>query len=184
MERSSTPGPPLDPVTQFRELYEREYLAVFRSVRAIVLDPSAAEDLTQEAFVKAYRARHGYKPTAPAGAWLHRIAVNTAISHLRRQKLAKLLPVRLYTPAYSNEYERADARSVVELALADLSPKLRAVVALHYYQGFTRDEIAAALGIPSGTVASRLAKAVATMRRRLGDQNPEPGRLVDEGALR
>ncbi len=183
MESTATPGP-IDPVTQFRELYEREYLAVFRSVRAIVLDPSAAEDLTQEAFVKAYRARHGYKPTAPVGAWLHRIAVNTAISYLRRQKLAKLLPVRLYTPAHSNEYDRADARSVVELALADLSPKLRAVVALHYYQGYTRVEIAAALGIPSGTVASRLAKAVATMRRRLGDQNPEPGRLVDEGAIR
>lgn len=183
MERTATPGP-LDPVTQFRELYEREYLAVFRSVRAIVLDPSAAEDLTQEAFVKAYRARHGYRPTAPVGAWLHRIAVNTALSHLRRQKLARLLPVRLYTPPAGNEYDQADARSVVELALADLSPKLRAVVALHYYRGYTRDEIAAALGIPAGTVASRLAKAVATMRRRLGDQNPEPGRLVDEGAIR
>jgi len=174
----------LDPVTQFRELYEREYQAVYRSVRAIVLDSSAAEDLTQEAFVKAYRARHGYRPTAPVGAWLHRIAVNTAISHLRRQKLARLLPVRLYTPPHANEYERADARSVVELALADLSPKLRAVVALHYFQGYTRDEIAAALHIPSGTVASRLAKAVVTMRRKLGDQNPESGRLLDEGAVR
>ncbi len=45
MESTATPGP-LDPVTQFRELYEREYLAVFWSVCAIVLDPSAAEDLT------------------------------------------------------------------------------------------------------------------------------------------
>jgi RNA polymerase sigma-70 factor, ECF subfamily len=174
----------LDPVTHFRELYEREYQAVYRSVRAIVLDSVAAEDLTQEAFVKAYRARHGYKPTAPVGAWLHRIAVNTAISHLRRQKLARLLPVRLYTPPHNTEYDEADARSVVEQALADLSPKLRAVVALHYFQGYTRDEIAAALGIPSGTVASRLAKAVATMRRKLGEQKPDAGRLLDEGALR
>lgn len=174
----------LDPVTQFRELYEREYAAVYRSVRAIVLDSGAAEDLTQEAFVKAYRARHGYRPTAPVGAWLHRIAVNTAISYLRRQKLARLLPVRLYTPASNTEYEAADARSVVEQALAELSPKLRAVVALHYFQGYTRDEIAQALGIPSGTVASRLAKAIATMRRKLGDQKPDTGRLLDEGALR
>jgi RNA polymerase sigma-70 factor, ECF subfamily len=174
----------LDPVTQFRELYEREYPAVYRSVRAIVLDSGAAEDLTQEAFVKAYRARHGYKPTAPVGAWLHRIAVNTAISYLRRQKLTRLLPVRLYTPAANSEYDEADARSVVEEALAELSPKLRAVVALHYFQGYTRDEIAHALGIPSGTVASRLAKAVATMRRKLGDQKSDTGRLLDEGALR
>ncbi len=174
----------LDPVTQFRELYEREYTNVYRSVRAIVLDPGAAEDLTQEAFVKAYRARHGYKPTAPVGAWLHRIAVNTAISYLRRQKLARVLPVRLYTPATGSEYDEADARSVVEQALAELSPKLRAVVALHYFQGYTRDEIAAALGIPSGTVASRLAKAVATMRHKLGVQKGETGRWLDEGALR
>src|SRR5438045_8581890 len=104
----------LNPVTQFRDLYEREYAAVYRSVRAIVLDPRAAEDLTQEAFVKAYRARHGYKPTAPVGAWLHRIAVNTAISHLRRQKLSRLLPVRLYTPPHTHDYHRAHARRVDE----------------------------------------------------------------------
>ncbi len=157
----------LDPATQFPMLYEREYPAVFRTVRAMVLDPQEAEDLTQEAFARAYRARLRYRPTAPPGAWLHRIAVNTAISHLRRQKLARLLPGRLYQAPDDRAYARSEARTMVEEALGELSPKLRAAVVLHYFHDYSRDEIAHILGIPSGTVASRIAKAMIVMRRRL-----------------
>ncbi|HLQ61123.1 MAG TPA: sigma-70 family RNA polymerase sigma factor [Candidatus Acidoferrales bacterium] len=176
----------LDPATQFQELYEREFTAVFRTVLAIVLEPAAAEDLTQEAFVRAYRARHRYQPTAPPGAWLHRIAVNTAISHLRRAKLARALPARLYLPPDRREYDQAEAKGVVDLALAALTPKLRAAVVLHYYQGFTRDEIAGMLGIPAGTVASRIAKAMVIMRRELAasEQPDDLGRSHSEGILR
>ena len=178
-------GPaPLDPVTEFRELYEREYTAVYRAVRAIVVDPAEAEDVTQEAFVKAYRARHRYQPTAPVGAWLHRIAVNAAISHLRRRRLARLLPVRLYSPPTTAAgYEAVEARSVVDRALTELSPKLRVVVAMHYGFGYRREEIAELLGIPSGTVASRLAKALSLLRRSLGDHSAVPERLLDNRAL-
>lgn len=175
------PGPDLNPVTQFRELYERDYTAVFRTVYAIVLDRGEAEDLAQESFVRAYRARQTYQPSAPVGAWLHRIAVNLALSHLRRRKLSRFLPVRLYTGPERDPNEQSDARSLVEQALAELTPKLRAVVALHFYQGYTREEIASMLGVPSGTVASRMAKAMVLMRRRLesggpGDQLLEPAR--------
>jgi len=76
--------PDLDPASQFRELYEREYRSVYRTVRAMVFDNALAEDLTQESFVRAFRSRASYKPTGPVGAWLHRIAVNVTISHLRR----------------------------------------------------------------------------------------------------
>jgi RNA polymerase sigma-70 factor, ECF subfamily len=180
-------GEGLDPVTQFRELYVREYASVYRAARAIVLDAAEAEDVAQDAFVRAYRARFRYRPTAPIGAWLHRIAVNTAISYVRRRRLARLLPFRLYVPPGGGSgYEAVEARSLVAEALAELSPKLRAVVALHYGLGYRRDEIAAVLGIPSGTVASRLAKAVAIMRGRLGvvsDQDAAPERLLDTGAL-
>lgn len=167
----------LDPATQFPVLYEREYNAVFRTVRAMVLDPQEAEDLTQEAFARAYRARLRYRPTAPPGAWLHRIAVNTTISHLRRQKLARLLPGRLYQAPDDREYARSEARSMVEDALADLSPKLRAAVVLHYFHDYSRDEIAHILGIPSGTVASRIAKAMTVMRRRLAPTDHRPATI-------
>jgi RNA polymerase sigma-70 factor (ECF subfamily) len=170
--------PRLDPKTQFRELYEQEYPAVYRTVRAMVLDGSAAEDLTQEAFIRAYRARDRYRPTAPPGAWVHRIAVNVAISHLRREKLARIITPRLLLGPDSGGYERAEARTVLETALARLSPKVRAAVVLHYYHGYTREEVAAALGIPPGTVASRIAKAMHVMRQALGvsEQFSEPAR--------
>lgn len=180
-----TEGTELDPATQFRELYDREYTSVYRSIRAVVLDSAAAEDLTQETFVRAYRARHRYKPTAPPGAWLRRIGVNLAISHLRRQKLARFLPARLYVAPDRREYDQAEARDVVTKALSLLSPKLRAAVVLHYYEGLTREEIAGVLGVPAGTVASRLAKAVAIMRKSTNsDQVWEPERSSNEGALR
>jgi RNA polymerase sigma-70 factor (ECF subfamily) len=164
----------LDPATQFPELYEREYVNVFRAIRAMVLNEQEAQDLTQDAFTRAYRARLRYKPTAPPGAWLHRIAVNTAISHLRRQKLARILPMRLYQAPDDRDYARSEARSMVELALADLSPKLRAAVYLHFYLGYSREEVAHALNIPSGTVASRIAKAMIVMRRRLAQPPGAP----------
>ena len=180
-----TDGKDLDPATQFKELYDQEYLSVYRSIRGVVLDSAAAEDLTQETFVRAYRARHRYTPTAPPGAWLRRIGINLAISHLRRQKLARFLPARLYVAPDRRDYDRAEARDVVSKALEALSPKLRATVVLHYYEGLTREEIAMVLGVPAGTVASRIAKAVAIMRKTMGsDQQPGTERSRSEGALR
>src|SRR2546421_12096588 len=178
-------GEPLDPKTQFRQLYDQEFHSVYRAIRAVILDSAAAEDLTQETFVRAYRARHRYTPTAPPGAWLRRIGINLAISHLRRQKLARFLPARLYVPPDRRDYDRAEARDVVEKAMAVLSPKLRAAVVLHYYEGLTREEIADVLGVPAGTVASRIAKAVAIMRKTMGsDQPADTTRSSNEGALR
>lgn len=178
-------APFLDPKTQFRQLYDQEFNSVYRAIRAVVLDSSAAEDLTQETFVRAYRARGRYTPTAPPGAWLRRIGINLAISHLRRQKLARFLPARLYVAPDRREYDRAEARNVVDQALAALSPKLRAAIVLHYYEGLTREEIAETLGVPAGTVASRIAKAVAIMRKNMGsDQRVETARSRSEGALR
>jgi RNA polymerase sigma-70 factor (ECF subfamily) len=183
--RRVTDARELDPATEFRELYDQQYTSLYRSIRAVVLDGAAAEDLTQEAFVRAYRARHRYNPTAPPGAWLRRIGINLAISYLRRQKLARFLPARLYIAPDRREYDRAEARNVVTKALGTLSPKLRAAIVLHYYDGLTREEIASVLGVPAGTVASRIAKAVAIMRKSIGsDQDLGPERSTSEGALR
>ena len=173
----------LDPATQFPQLFEREYLNVFRTIRAMVLNDAEAEDLAQDTFARAYKARLRYKPTAPAGAWLHRIAVNTTISHLRRQKLARVLPMRLYQAPDDRDYARSEARTVVETALAELSPKLRAAVYLHFYLGYSREEVGHALGIPSGTVASRIAKAMVVMRRSLAGPNAS-GSEQNAGSVR
>ncbi|MBJ7602985.1 MAG: RNA polymerase sigma factor [Candidatus Dormibacteraeota bacterium] len=176
MAESTASPKELDPVSQFPLLYQREYSAVYRTVRAIVLDASEAEDVTQDSFAKAYRARARYRPTAPVGAWLHRIAVNTALSHLRRRRLARLLPARLFQPADDRDYLRSEARDACEVALAELSPQLRAAVVLQYFHDYSREETARILGIPSGTVASRTAKAMALMRAKM--TSPEQIPLV------
>lgn len=159
----------LDPQSQFPLLYEREYQSVFRTIRAMVLEQSDAEDLTQECFARAYRARGRYKPDAPPSAWLHRIAVNTAISHLRRRRLARFLPLKVEQSSEDQDLRRIEERSLLEQAMADLSPKLRAAVVLQYFEDRPREEIAEILGVPPGTVASRLANAMAQMRARVAE---------------
>lgn len=159
---------------EFQELYSRFRLPVYRTIRGVVLDGPTAEDLTQETVVRAFKARASAVEVLSVGAWLHRIAVNVAISHLRRQKLARMLPVRLFTGSEPSGFEQAESRSLAGRALAALSPKLRAVVVLTYYADMTREEIARTLKIPPGTVASRLGAALETMRRAVAEIDQEP----------
>ena len=164
---AATPSPWVDPALQFGLLYERERENVYRTIRAIVRTETEVEDLVQDCFTGAYRARHRYRPDAPPGAWLHRIAVNTAISHLRRRRLTQVLPLQTEVPTADHELGQAEARVTLQAAMVGLSPKLRAAVLLKHIEERPRDEIAVALGIPAGTVASRVANAMASLRSRL-----------------
>ncbi len=181
---TSVMAPCLDSEQEFEATYQRYRTTVYRTIRAIVMDSAAAEDLTQETFLKAYRWQQRCGEVECAGAWLHRVAVNAAISHMRRQNLARLLPFRLFTGAQPTGFERVEARTLVERGLAALSPKLRAAVVLHFYAGMTREEVARTLGIPPGTVASRLGAALEVMRRTLveTDQNGVPKRLTSNAS--
>ncbi len=160
-------------------LYQRYRIRIFRAVAGVVFDDDAAEDLTQETFERAWRARDSYRGAPDeAGAWLYRIAMNAAMSWLRRQRLARLLPARLFpgSDPGSEGLERAENRQVADVALAALSPKLRVVVVLAYYSDLSQQEIASALGIPRGTVASRLAVAQRVMRSALAEHRAPAAR--------
>lgn len=155
----------LDPRDDFAAVYEAHYQAVFRTVRGVVLDDALAEDVTQEAFLKAYQARHRYRPTGRVEAWLCTIAVREAISRLRWRALQRRLLI-----AHSREVGGPAAppglSAQLEELLSVLSPKARAVVVLHFLHGYRYREIATMLRLPEGTVASRLSQALAQMRRR------------------
>lgn len=166
-------------------LYEQYRVRIFRAIAGVVFDDAAAEDLTQEAFERAWKSRASYRGGEDeVGAWLYRIAMNTAMSWLRRQKLARLLPIRLFhggNPG-AEDIERVEDRQLADVALAALSPKLRVVVVLTYYSGLTRREIASALRLPSGTVASRLALAQQIMRSALEQPAAGGSRRRDEAS--
>jgi RNA polymerase sigma-70 factor (ECF subfamily) len=133
-------------------------------------DRAAAEDCAQEAFVRAFKAWSSWRPEASAEAWLHRIAINVAVSDRRRQRLREVGEIirRIGRPAPPPDTAALAERSLIVRALQQIPAKQAAVIVLRHYHGYTNREIAAALGIPERTVASRLAAAKARLQRALG----------------
>jgi RNA polymerase sigma-70 factor (ECF subfamily) len=153
----------------FDRLYRATYQRVFASLVLILRSPSAAEDAAQEGYLRAFKAWKGWKQEAPAEAWLYRIAMNVAFSHRRRERMFEIGEVirRLGRPKETDPTEVMQPDLVRELRA--LPPKQAAALVLRHLHGFTNREIAAAVGIPERTVASRLAAAKAQLRARLGD---------------
>ncbi len=140
-------------------------------------DPAAAEDCTQEAFLLAYRAWGRWRPDAPAEAWLHRIAINVAISYQRKANLRSIgtILVRLGRPAAGPDPAQMALDRDLNAALRRLSPKLRAALVLRHYHGYNNREIAAAIGRSERTVNKRLRIAAEKMRKLLAhDANEFP----------
>jgi len=150
------------------------YQRIFRTLISITGDPAAAEDCTQDAFLQAFKAWKRWKQDAPAEAWLHRIAINTAISYKRKQKLRQVgeLIRRLGKPVDPDPQDQALEGEVMR-ELRRLPAKQAAAIVLRHLHGYTNREIAAALGVPESTVATRLMVAKRALRKRLsGDLSP------------
>lgn len=158
------PGVPAD----FDRLYEATYNRLFGTMLALLRDRTAAEDCTQEAYLRAFSAWSRWKPEAPAEAWLHRIAINVAISYRRRERLREIGHVitRLGVPVSPDPIEEAAAPEIAR-ELRALPAKQAAALVLRHVHGYTNREIAHALGVPERTIASRLAAARHQMQIRL-----------------
>ena len=156
------PGSPED----FDRLYRTAYPRVFRTLSAILRDPEEAEDCAQDAFVQAFKAWKRWRPEAPAEAWVHRIAVNRAISYRRRSKLRTVGEVlrRLGRPAPPPDPAEVVTRPDLLKALRALPPRLAAAIVLRHYHGYTNREIAAALRVSERTVGARLRQAAQRLR--------------------
>jgi RNA polymerase sigma-70 factor (ECF subfamily) len=142
----------------FAELFRRHWPRAHRAAWLVVHDATAAEDVAQEAFLSAVRSLHRFDRRRPFGPWLHRIVVNRAIDYARARELRREVADAGVEPAV---FDRSDAPGDDVLgALAALPPDQRAVIVMRHLLGFTPGEIASALGLPRGTVNSRLRRGL------------------------
>ena len=164
----------------FRQ-FERE---VYRWILRIVREPAAAEDALVETFWRAYRGHARFDPSRSFGAWMRRIATNTAIDQLNAARRRNWIPLDAVTVRQVARSPAAMRRGPAELgaqggpgdfelrdaihrAFVALPPKLRVVAALALIEGVPHAEIADAIGVSIGTVKSRLFRATRKLRKEL-----------------
>jgi RNA polymerase sigma-70 factor (ECF subfamily) len=154
----------------FERLYRNTYRRILGTLITLVRDRATAEDCAQETYERAYRAWAGWKPDAPVEAWLHRIAINVAISDRRHERLRQAgeLVRRLGRPAPGPDPSMAAERSDLVRAMKKLPTRQAAALVLRHFHGYSNREIAAAIGVPEQTVASRLAAARKQLQAVLG----------------
>jgi len=157
----------------FRQLVERHQRPVYGLLLRMVRVPALAEDLAQETLIKAYRAIGTFDRSRKFSSWLFKIAHNTAIDHLRKNRPPtvplettegeRLDPLALLAVPESQSPEaRARGRDLAEAlqeALMTLRPDYREAVLLRFQQGLPYDEIADILDLPLGTVKTHLHRA-------------------------
>jgi RNA polymerase sigma-70 factor (ECF subfamily) len=164
--------------TAFDELVNRYYKQIYRFLVRFTGRPHMAEDLIQDVFMKVSKSAETFDQTRKLRPWLYSIAANRARDALRsvgradkqivihktdgdmEVSLAHLLPVTSVAP--DEEIIAKETTQKVQLALADLPEQLREILVLAYYDQLPYKDISDMLGIPLGTVKSRLHKAVIT----------------------
>jgi RNA polymerase sigma-70 factor (ECF subfamily) len=132
----------------------------------ILRDAELARDAVQDAMVRAWRDLPRLRDPDRFGPWLHRLTVNACLDQVRRRR-RRVIEVELTPldhPAVADSSAMLADRDLLDHALARLDPEQRAVVVLRFFLGLSLPETAAALGIPIGTVKSRLHRSLAQMR--------------------
>lgn len=148
----------------FAQLVRRHQPAVRSMLRRLCAgDAAAADDLAQEAFVRAWRGLQGYRGGARFSTWLHRIAVNAWLSRARRAAA----DVEAADDVQQPEAGRVEARRDLERAFAILRPEERVALALAYARDLTHEEAAEAAGWPVGTLKTHLLRGKEKLRRHL-----------------
>lgn len=164
----------------FAELFDR-YFAALHGYAARRLGAAIADDVAAETFLVAFRQRDHFDPRrGTVRAWLYGIATNLIREHRRAEERGYRAHARAAAePAYNPDLDRADARMTAEAArdrlvaaLAGLPAGDRDVLLLVVWGELAHDEVASALGIPAGTVGSRLHRARKRLRAALNDNNP------------
>lgn len=150
-------------LSDFGAFYERTYDSAYRTALGIVRDPAFAADVTQEAFVAAYRQRHRFRGEAPSAAWLHRIVVNQALGALRRRRPAPR-GSDLSPWMGPDDSSATTTRLAIFDALDALPARHRAAVILRYYHDYDYATIAQMLETTSTNVGAILSRALDRLR--------------------
>ena len=158
--RGARAGSASDLEALFRAYWPR----AFRAAYLVVHDSAAAEDIAQEAFLAAVRSLDRFDRRRPFGPWLHRIVVNRAIDHARSRVLRREAELDERHPAPAVE---AELDGSIIAALRGLPPEHRAVIVLRHLLEYTPGEIAELLGLPRGTVNSRLRRGLDALAEEL-----------------
>jgi RNA polymerase sigma-70 factor (ECF subfamily) len=158
----------------FEDLVRPHLETAFRVAYLITRNAADAEDATQDALVKAWRAFGRFRPDAPMRPWLLRIVANEARNRRRsagrRERLALLVEASSggAAPSPEDDVVRADERARLLAALDELPDAHRNVLACRHLLGLSEEETAAALDVPPGTVKSRTARALEKLKEAYG----------------
>ena len=159
----------------FAQLVEANQGRIYTLAFRMTGNAETAHDLTQETFLSAWQALPRFREKSAFSTWLYRMAVNTCIDFLRREKRRGVLPLLPDDalqlpddqPSPQEALERQELVRAVHRALATLSPHHRKVLVLRDLEGLSYHEIAQCLGLEEGTVKSRIARARLALREAL-----------------
>lgn len=150
---------------------------MYAAARLILRNDAVAEDVTQEALVIAWRDLSALRDPSRFDAWLHRVLVRECYkqAHRERRRIEIEGQVKPITVG-GDPSQRSLVNDQIERGFAQLSMEHRTVLVLHHHLGYTIREIAEALGLPAGTVKSRLSRASLAMREALTSEET-PGAI-------
>lgn len=158
----------------FRRLFEAHKDRVYSmAVYTLGGDRAAAEDVTQEVFLRVFTHIGQFRGDADFATWLYRLVANACVDEQRQRR--RWVPLdALPEQATARREMECETREDVRMALAELSPELRSAVLLKYFEELSYDEMAQVLDCPKGTVASRLHRGLKLLARKLAPSQEKP----------
>ena len=141
------------------------------AIRGFGIGAEEAREVVQESLLKVFEGLPGFRGEREFRAWLRQIVRHCCVAHLRRRRPTESLDETLSDPQQKETLERIEHAFVLNEAVRGLDEPCRQIISLFFFQGRSYKEVAAALAIPEGTVASRLARCVAKLRAKVGERS-------------
>jgi len=156
----------------WRQLVDRYASYIYTiAMRGFRMDAEDAREIVQESLMKLYEGLPGYRGEGPFRAWLRQLVRNCCLAYLRRRRSTEALDDSLPDREQEEALERIERAFTLREALGSIDEPCRRIVTLFFFEGRRYSDIASALAIPEGTVASRIARCVAKLRAKLGERS-------------